>query len=178
MDAGGKSAPAVRVVVLSRDTALAWIGRACSEAQRMRIVSAPSAFEAAAEILAEPTAALLIDFRAMGHQDIRLLGIARQMDVALLGIGTLPGGFSTDELSGVRLVSRKDLPAALARIAAEQLAPAKPPVRLTPAKKPKPLTTAPDRPQDQSQPTDPNDAPPAGGLLSPEELSALLEDEP
>ena len=178
MDAGGKPAPAVRVVVLSRDTALAWIGRGAREAEGMRIVSVPSAFEAAAEILMEPAAALLIDFRAMGRQDIRLLQIARRMDVPLLGIGTLPGPFSTDELSGVRLVSREDLPAALARIAAEQLAPAKPTVRLTPAKKPKPLTTAPGRPQDQSQPTEPNNAPAGGGLLTPEELSALLEDEP
>jgi hypothetical protein len=250
MDATGKSL-AVRVVMLSPEppTALplSWRGGPA-------LVWAASAYEAAAELLAAPTAGLVIDLRAMNLRHLRLIQIARQMDVKLLAFGHLPPGMGSEELSGVCLVSRQDLPDALRRIAQEEQAgpavlpeagtlpapaagipvspaaerPKAPPkvqepagapaARLSPAKsrpgepadrrsgapvapsgkefvaEPAQAVTgdvvpdaSPQPPQDRgAAPSKPGAAalPPMtsvktlGGLLSPEELAALLEDEP
>jgi len=144
MDDGGRSFGGLRIVVLSRDPSLAAAleGRLDS---RMRCLRAGSPYEAAAEILAEPTAAMVIDLRTLSERHCRLLDIGRQTQLEMLAVGALPSRMSSEELSGVRLVSREALPEMLCQATARSGAalPAtdsgaarSAPVNLTPAKRP------------------------------------------
>ena len=72
-----------------------------------------TAYEATAELLAAPAAVLVIDLRTIHRRHLRLLRIARQLNVEMLAMGTLPSGLAADDLSGVRLLARADLPAVL-----------------------------------------------------------------
>jgi hypothetical protein len=181
-----------RVVVLSRDPQLG-LGLVDHCASATALTRAPSGYEAAAEILAAPVSALVVDFRAFGASHRRLLEVARQMDVEVLGVGALPAGMDSGDLNGVRLVSRPALPGALDRLAAAAGAggPAEPTGAPAPAS-PRPAS-AEDRGEqaagdhDAAEPTDeaeddveaePGRAETPSDLLTPEELSALLEDEP
>jgi hypothetical protein len=94
-----------RVVALTLDAAL------CAEAGGGvgRVVRVASPYEAAAELLAAPAAALLIDLRALPVRHLRLLEIARDLSVEVLAFGPLPAGMTSDDLSGVRLLSRQAL---------------------------------------------------------------------
>ncbi len=167
-----------RVVVLSRQQALASLASAGSGG-RMRVIRVESPYQGAAEILAEPTEAMVVDFRLLSVQHLRLIEIARELGVAILGVGALPVNISSDELSGVQLVGRGDLADALSRITAEAssagTAPARP-VKLTPAKLPSRPGVEPDQPsKDQSffgKASRPSN------LLTSEELTSLLEDMP
>src|ERR1035437_4260581 len=107
---GPRSTLAVgRAVVLSRNAAF------CPDSPA-RCVVVPCAYEAAAELLAAPTLALVIDLRALGRRHLRLLDIARQLGVEILASGPLPAGMNADELSGVRLVSTAGMAAELGRL--------------------------------------------------------------
>ncbi len=179
-----------RVVILSRDPQLG-LGLVDHCASATALTRAPSGYEAAAEILAAPVSALVVDFRAFGASHRRLLEIARQMDVEVLGVGALPAGMDSGDLNGVRLVSRPALPGALDRLAAAAGAggPAEPPGVPAPAA-PRPASTEdrdaaepPDEPEAGREAgpeveTQPGRAETPSDLLTPEELSALLEDEP
>ncbi|MDY6913489.1 MAG: hypothetical protein SVT52_03415 [Planctomycetota bacterium] len=166
-------------------------------------VHVSSAYEAAAELLAAPTAAMVVDLQMLSLRHLRLLKIAREMDVEVLAVGSLPAGLTAEQLSGVRLVSIDDLPNVLTRLArtpdarpeaaveapaqkAEKTTPepAQPPrVVLTPAKKPtadkpkrpprKPQALTGDGPKKQAEPPTLS----TEDVLTPEELAALLEDE-
>jgi len=212
----GRETPAgrLRVVVLSRDSALASrLADLC--APPVAVVRVASGYEAGAEILAAPVAAMVIDFRSMDPAHARLLDMARETGVEMLGVGATPRGLRIDQLSGLRLVSRTELPAAVGRIAqaARQAAPvdrapepppepqAPSPVqaaeptprprrparktakrRKTARKRPKPAPTAPaEKPFPAPAEPAPVEPLPTGSpsqLLTPEELAALLEDEP
>lgn len=138
MDDRGASSDRPRVAVLSRDSALSSrLADRCAAA--IECVSVASPYEAAAEILAAPLAALVIDFRAIAPAHVRLLEMARQMDVEMLALGALPAGMGADDLSGVRLISREDLPAAIDRLAA----PAAPAEAPQPAAAPAPAAEGP-----------------------------------
>ncbi len=209
-----------RVVVLSRDPALGSRLRGVCE-RGVEVARVPSGYEAGAEILAAPVAAMVIDFRALSAAHGRLLDVARRMDVAMFGVGPLPIGMSTEELSGIFLVSTVDLPGALDRLAAAaakapeaaeaagggEVAPPEAPPPPPPVREPQ----APKRPRKKrarrkkaakraargkaERGTEPDTAAPAAAspaedqprpaapqapsdLLTPEELTALLEDEP
>jgi hypothetical protein len=82
----------------------------------MECVTVGSPYEAAAELIAAPAAAIVIDLRLMGPRHLRLLQIARQRGVEILAVGGMPGGLSVEDLSGVRLIARADLPRALRRL--------------------------------------------------------------
>ena len=111
MDGGETSFRNGRVIVLSRDSALrAAIGRVDG---RTAPVFVPTAYEAAAEILTAPAAALVLDLRLLGPRHARLLEIAREKRLEMLAVGALAAGMTAEDLSGVRLVARDDLPAAL-----------------------------------------------------------------
>ena len=209
-----------RVVVLSRDPALG--SRLLGVCERgVEVARVASGYEAGAEILAAPVAAMVIDFRALSPAHGRLLDVARRMDVAMFGVGPLPIGMSTEELSGIRLVSTVDLPGALDRLAAAaakapepaeapgggEAAPPEAPPPTPPVGEPQ----APERPRKRrarrkkaakrtarpkaERETEPDTAAPAAAspaedkprpaapqvpsdLLTPEELTALLENEP
>jgi len=199
MGIGGTYSAGVRVVVLSAEVRRIEAELKDSPAG-LQCVRVATAYEAAAELLAEPAAALVIDLRRLAGRHLRLVQVARQMDVEMLAFGTLPAGMSTEELNGVRLVSRAELPAELERLTRLETtaeAPAAGAVKLTPAKKPadqpvcEPTAELPEKaPElDEAAPpaasaekqelqppkTDLPDTP--SGVLTPEELAALLEHE-
>lgn len=83
----------------------------------MVLARAPSGYEAAAELLAARAEALVVDLRLLGGKHLRLLEIARTQGVEILAVGSLPIGMTAEDLSGVRLISRRDLGGALAALA-------------------------------------------------------------
>ena len=113
--------PCVRVVVLARQGVRAPSG--------VDLVAAPSAYEAAAEILVAPARALVIDLGMIWDRHLGLLTIARDLKIDILAFGAAPSGISAEELSGVRLVSLAELPATL-----EGLSVTAAPAKLTAAK--------------------------------------------
>lgn len=107
MEVGGTSSDCVRVVLLSRDLTLgSRVVGVCPA--RVELLQVASGYEAGAEILAAPVAALAIDFRALGPGHAGLLRLADRMAVELLGLGVPPAG-AQEELSEVRLVSEREL---------------------------------------------------------------------
>jgi hypothetical protein len=116
--------PVLRVVVLSAD---APVRAALADAAGLRSPQAPpgaecvvvqSPYEAAAELVAGPAIALVVDLRLMSPRHLRLLQIGRERNVELLAVGGVPAGLTPEDLSGVRLVARADLKAALERVVA------------------------------------------------------------
>lgn len=111
-----KSLTAARVVIVSP------LGRALLgsgqqwHAGGAEIIAVASPYEAAAELIASPAAALVVDLRLMGPRHLRLLEIARSGGAELLAVGPLPPGMTAEDLSGVRLLARADLPAALLQL--------------------------------------------------------------
>ncbi len=165
-----------------------------------QIVRVPNGYEATAEILAEDAAVLLIDLRALGSKHLRLLEVAREAGVEILVVGTIPAGMNSDVLSGARLLAKSDLPDAIGRIVGEEMRPQVGAVRR--AGEPSEAEDIDREARSEVQePTAvklaPAKSPPKGrvkapagdyqelpdmiqqeeALLTPEELSALLEDE-
>jgi len=133
---------------------------------------------------------------------MRLITIARQCNVEVLGVGAIPPKISIEQLSGVRLVSNKDLSAEAARLlsaaAVERTAsPSEPPLTeelgtYTPTRQTIPMPgidekiqilpneeepqDVPEQPQEEYRTPRPDAAqnPSLGELLSAEEIEALL----
>ncbi len=152
-----------------------------SELKDVQTVYVPTAYEAAAEMLAAPTVALVADLRLVGRRHLRLLAIARQMGVEVFAVGVVPTGLTGEDLSGVRMIALADLPEALRRLAeADWPAPSEP-KPAAPAEAPADLATKEAAPQPAAPPVEPpvEKSPPSSpsALLTPEELSALLENE-
>jgi hypothetical protein len=104
------SLSAARVITLSPESLRAVLADLSPTAA---CISVASAYEAAAEILAAPAAALVIDLRMMAVRHLRLLQIARVGGAEVLAIGGIPSGLTAEDLSGVRLIARAELRAAL-----------------------------------------------------------------
>lgn len=186
MDNGGLLSSG-RVVVLSRQAAFAGL---CD--RDGRVLHVTTAYEAAAEILAHPTAVLVIDLHAFASRHVRLLEIARQAGVEILLAGPIPTGMNTQILSGARLMGADDLSAAVEKILAEKTEPAAPDEPDKPEEPPeepaarpqvKTVLTAAKLPREPAQADDEQgDQPPkdefVGPLLTAEEISALLGDQP
>ncbi len=165
----------LRVVILSRSAELSGVARKGLCAESLRCIRVASAYEAAAELLAAPAVAMIVDLRLITGEHVRLIELAREMEVAILAVGALPVGMNADDLSGVRLTSREHLPEALGEIVQAAASPVTPPESSAPPG----LQTAP-REAVALTPAKPADRPktPPDELLTPEELSALLENEP
>jgi hypothetical protein len=101
----------VRALVLSKEPSFC-----AAVAGELALTCVPTAYEAAAELLASPTLAMVVDLRALGSRHARLLEIARQLGVEMLAVGPIPAWAGEEALSTVRIVSRMDLPAALRRL--------------------------------------------------------------
>ena len=221
-----------RVVVWSHDPTLAAAGDN-GQTAGLQFISVGSAFETTAELLAAPAVALVIDLRLLSPRHLRLVQIARDLRLEMLAVGSLPAAMTAEDLSGIRLVSRVDLPTLLRTAAqsppraaatptAQQSDAAEAPraVRLAPAgkKPPEPAddptfdtVTAADEPAKAPEPAEPaprsgpaaegiserggaaetgpsqpstgqvdragGDSPDDEGLLTPEEIAALLGNE-
>ena len=119
-DAGdGESAGRVRVVILSS----AAFGDGEPDIPGVECVRAAGSYEAAAELLAAPAAALVVDLWRLTGRHIRLLEIARRMEVEVLAVGAIPAGLTSEDLSGVRLTAKADVPKALGRLVRQEPVP-------------------------------------------------------
>jgi len=180
-----------RVILLSHDNAIAEEISARQADGEIGCIRVASGYEAAAELLVEPAVALVIDFSAMAGRHVQLLEIARELRVAVLGVGELPSRVSAAQLSGVQLISRADLGDALERLIASH--PIQPridqPQPSEPSQAPKPRLphsqeSASARAGGAYVPTGPktddggNSTDELDGILTDEELDALLGNEP
>lgn len=104
-----------RVVILARDGELA-PPNPQTLGLNVTFVRAEGGYEAAAELLAQPAMALLIDLPCLTPRHRKLLHVARLLKVEVLGVGAFPPGLSAGDLSGMRLISMNDLPATLRAI--------------------------------------------------------------
>jgi hypothetical protein len=187
MDRQDISSPVTRVVMLTRDSAALGLEPEDRTGLRLQCIRVSSPYEAAAEILAAPTLGLVVDLGVLSTRHLRLLEITRRMEVEILAFGNLPAGMNTEQLSGVRLISRGELGNALRRlIQAEERQSASPAPPEPPAlersleealgkyyaESPQPTSQEKDAASGSLHPSTPQD------LLTPEELSALLENEP
>lgn len=142
-----------RVVVLSQDSSLAWSADGPGAGSFARVTSG---YEAAAELLAAPTAALVVDLGLLGGKHLGLIEIARSLAVEVFAVGALPIGMTAEDLSGVRLIARCDLPGALGALDQE---PSPQPIDAAPAE-PQPETLEPAPAWPPAEPTDqPTDQP-------------------
>lgn len=101
-----------RVVMLTRRDELA---RQAGDG--LDLIPVKTGYEAAAELLADPPAALVVELAQLTGPHTRLLDVARKRGVPALGVGTFPPGLSADDLEGLNLVSTRQLPAILAELA-------------------------------------------------------------
>ena len=123
-----------RIIILSRD------GEFLLPASQhldpdAKCIQADNGYEAAAELLAGPALALVIDLSVLTQTHQKLLHVARHVGAEVLGVGTFPSEFSADDLSGMRLIAREELPRSLQAIVARAKAEAPEAThRLAPAK--------------------------------------------
>ena len=134
-DGESKSVCGARIVVLSQDSSLVWSADGPDEG--VVFAHASSGYEAAAEMLSAPTTALIIELRLLPGRHLQLLEIARDLEVEIFAVGSLPIGMTAEDLSGVRLIARKDLPAAVRALPPAQAEAGDPPTRGQP---PEPVT--------------------------------------
>lgn len=80
------------------------------------MVAVSNAYQAAAELLSGPVAALIVDLNLLTRRHMRLLDIARQAGAEILIFGRLTGAHSSDALSGCRIVSLDRLAETLAEL--------------------------------------------------------------
>ncbi len=193
MESVGTSLPALRVIVLARDVSL----RLELGSLGAAVVQVATPYEAAAEALAQPAAVAVVDLRLLTPRHLRLLEILRSRRVEVLALGSPAGGVAIEQLSGVRLMAREHLKSAVERLRAERVTPVsdldaelarmapggEPQPAFRPQRPPaeQPAAPAPEKPQ-QAAPQARLAAPHAPdadmrSILTPEELSALLEDE-
>ena len=103
MKNGGTSLPEPRVVVLAR--------QAIDHVAGAETVCVSGAYEAAAELLAARQVgaaplALVIDLGLLWPRHLGLLQVARKLHAEMLAFGTAVAGLDTEQLAGLRLVSR------------------------------------------------------------------------
>ena len=106
-----------KVIILSRDAALASAARGEDSTLRYRCLRVTNPYEAAAELLSEPPLAMVIDLRCLAPGDLPLIEMARRRGLEVLAVGSVPLGISTTDLSGVRLSARGHLSALLEGLA-------------------------------------------------------------
>jgi len=113
MGDNAKSDRGRKIILLSRDASLADAAQSGSPIAQYCCVRVTSPYEAAAELLEDHPAALVIDLRCLTPGDLPLVEMARQRNVEVLAVGVLPLGVVTADLSGVRLAARDHLAALL-----------------------------------------------------------------
>ena len=182
-----------KIIILSRDAGVARAVRGEDSASRYYCLRVTSPYEAAAELLAEPPLAIVIDLRCLTPGDLPLIEMARQRGLEVLAVGAVPLGITTTDLSGVRLSARGHLSGLLGGLAGSPLSGGQVPVSSQAAGDSPDLSSlarwirkashagreaakapdaAPKAKADDKPPGDSSDE-----LLTNEELAALLEDE-
>ena len=118
MGDNAKSYRGRKIIILSRDSFLSRAAQSENSASQYHCVRVTSPYEAAAELLAEPPVAMVIDLRCLTPGDLPLIEMARQRSLEVLAVGSVPSGITTTDLSGVRLSARDHLSALLDGLAA------------------------------------------------------------
>ncbi|HHH76539.1 MAG TPA: hypothetical protein ENL03_05895 [Phycisphaerae bacterium] len=158
MASGSISSSPRRVVAVSRDQEFLLRVQTQVKALGLEVTCNSGPRQAVNDFLTHNTASLIIDLRILAPGCLKMLSLARREGIVMLGIGPLPLGMKSDQLGGLILVGFNDLGQALAERSENENKPtesAPPPV---------------ERQQDnECQDHQMND------LLSPEEISALLE---
>ena len=191
MAEGQAGNPAPRAVVLWPDGAVRSAVAGGGEGPECIFVA--SAYEAAAELIAAPALAIVIDLRLMGPRHLRLLQIARERRVEMLAVGSIPSGLTAEDLSGIRLLARADVKAALEKLLQDREGRYEPSPAAVPAEaKQSPRAATPQAapspagakesssPSAPPAPESPSQAPADSlrNILTSGELAALLEDQP
>jgi len=87
-----------------------------SQAPDLQWIPVSSSYEAAAEILSAPTEAIVVDLTILSKGHMKLLDVARQMGTEVLAVGAIPTGLTSEDLSGVRMISKAGLTDMLRRL--------------------------------------------------------------
>ena len=116
-----KSYRGQKIIILSRDSSLAQAAQCENSTSKYHCLRVTSPYEAAAELLAEPTIAMVIDLRCLTPGDLPLIEMACQRGLEVLAVGSVPLGITTTDLSGVRLAARDHLSPMLEGLAASPL---------------------------------------------------------
>jgi len=136
-------------------------------------VRARGAYEAGAEMLAGPPAALVVDLGRVTAGHAGLLGLAGRLDVPVLAFGEVSTDLGPDALGSARLVRREDLGQAL-----ERILPAEPTLQTERAETAPPVPSEADTPPGPQAPAAAPEAPAApprpAETLTQAELDALL----
>jgi hypothetical protein len=106
-----------KVIVLSRDAMFAQAAQSDNSTSQYRCLRVTSPYEAAAELLAEPPLAIVVDLRCLTPGDLPLIEMARQRGLEVLAVGAVPLGVTTTDLSGVRLSARDHISVHLENLA-------------------------------------------------------------
>lgn len=136
----------------------------------VEVVSVNSGYEAAAELLTGPAAALAVDLGRITASHVPLLDLADRLSVPVVGFGTISAEISSERLSRLRLTG----PDRLGEVLAKVLRPAPPGAAAagidtpTPPHADGPPAPAHLEPRKTRRPV---------RALSPDELDALLGDE-
>ncbi|HET6428821.1 MAG TPA: hypothetical protein VFJ30_10450 [Phycisphaerae bacterium] len=88
---------------------------------RAEWVRAAGAYQAAAEMLAEPAAALVVDLGRITAGHAGLLSLAGRLGVPVIAFGEVSADLGADALGSARLITREGLPEALDRILPPEL---------------------------------------------------------
>ena len=112
----GRTTSCWHVVALVRDVPAFRCDASDLGAVPFRCAVFSSAYQAAAELLARPVAALVMELGLIGRRHVQLLELARGLNVPMLGVGALPTDLTAGDLAGVRLIARADLAAELGRL--------------------------------------------------------------
>lgn len=115
---GRETTPSPRRAVIFTSHAVGRIAPAGPQANLECVVVA-SAYEACAELLADPAAVLVIDLRLLRPCHVRLIELARRAGAELLGVGPLPAWANSDQLGGLRLLGQGQLAEALQTLAGD-----------------------------------------------------------
>ncbi len=146
--------------------------------ESVKLLRPASGYEAAAEMLSSPVAALLVDLGRITAAHVGLLALAGRRATPTIAYGTISTGLRHVDLSGFELVTCEQAPAAVAellhdirdrqQVTPEAVAPAKPEASDSPAPEPSTRPT----------PAQLTPAKPSPSLaLTSEELKALLGDD-
>ncbi len=153
------------------------------DGMELSVIWADSGYEAAAEMLAAPTDAILLNVGFLTKRHIGLLNLARKMNIEIIGVSAPSTNIGLDahELSEVRLVATSDLQGTIERITAAQgkYIPAHADIQSHKESTKESAQNYEERPDTQYQPETKKSEQKTGahGVLSAEEISALLKDE-
>jgi len=113
----------LRVVVLSPTDLRGDGDQAFVPGDQVELIYVGSPYQAAAEMLACPPEAMIVDLNLMARKHAGLLEIADRLGTPVLGYGAIPPGLSSKDLRGVRLIDRTALSAELMAILGRAPAP-------------------------------------------------------